>query len=420
MNSRSGVVRMAALLFFIPLAIAEAGLNFSGSFQTDSGTGATIRVVSPYGKLPPGGYAPFEVTIKNDADTSRTWRFNSNAKGRRMRTLSAWDFTVPPETTRSFRMLVPLPSLNGRGSSHLNLNLSGSGPGLHQANANGYVSLSHNATDFVGMSESLHIDYWGKLAQAVEKGNTKSSGLKLEGFEVDLDLLVPDWRSYAGLSELWMKTSEWRALSATVRSAIESWVLFGGTLLLVRDSQTPTPVLDFTGLGDVVFLEEGPTFLSDATAHLQQRDGSIASATAPAGDTWEALTRVFGPLQPPMFLVLVFVLLFGIAIGPINFFVLAPPGKRARLFWTTPVISLAATLLMFGFIVLLDGFGGSGVRTTLLISAPEQQQIALQQVQVARTGLLTSNGFVTPVPAFISQISLSSDNSSTRSEMSGD
>ena len=37
---------------------------------------------------------------------------------------------------------------------------------------------------------------------------------------------------------------------------------------------------------------------------------------------------------------------FGIIVGPVNLFVIARQGRRHRLFWTTPLISLIASLLL--------------------------------------------------------------------------
>ena len=83
--------------------------------------------------------------------------------------------------------------------------------------------------------------------------------------------------------------------------------------------------------------------------------------------------------------------LFGILVGPVNLFVLAKSGRRHRLFITTPLISLGASLLLILLIIFQDGFGGRGMRRVLMEVRPDAGQNAafLHQEQIARTGILT-------------------------------
>ncbi len=86
-------------------------------------------------------------------------------------------------------------------------------------------------------------------------------------------------------------------------------------------------------------------------------------------------------------------LLFALLVGPVNFFVFAPPGRRHRLFVTVPALSLLASLGLGAGIVLGDGFGGDGARRALVMLLPWENKAAVFQEQVARTGVLLGAGF---------------------------
>jgi hypothetical protein len=98
---------------------------------------------------------------------------------------------------------------------------------------------------------------------------------------------------------------------------------------------------------------------------------------------------------------------FGVLVGPVNLFYLAGPRQRHRLFWTTPLISVAGGALLVLLMVVQDGIGGSGARRVLAIMAPGQRKTALVQEQVSRTGVLLGSSFSIPEPVWITQVSLS-------------
>jgi hypothetical protein len=94
-------------------------------------------------------------------------------------------------------------------------------------------------------------------------------------------------------------------------------------------------------------------------------------------------------------LIILFVLIFGSIIGPVNLFWFAGGNRRARLFWTTPLISLIGTAVLIVMMVVQDGFGGSGARVSVGLVLPEQNQMIVVQQQLAKTGVLMSSSFDT-------------------------
>ena len=89
----------------------------------------------------------------------------------------------------------------------------------------------------------------------------------------------------------------------------------------------------------------------------------------------------------------VFLFMFAGIIAPINLFIFAPAGKRHRLFWTTPLISAAAAIVLAVFIVFQDGLGGSGRRVVLVAFVPGSNEAAVFQEQAFNTGFLPRRNF---------------------------
>ncbi|MCX6951392.1 MAG: hypothetical protein NTV51_04290 [Verrucomicrobia bacterium] len=89
----------------------------------------------------------------------------------------------------------------------------------------------------------------------------------------------------------------------------------------------------------------------------------------------------------------IFLVLFAVVIGPVNLYVFAPAAKRHRLFITTPLISLAAAIVLGLTIVGQDGTGGDGLRRALVVLVPGDNQAAVFQEQAAATGFLASQSF---------------------------
>jgi hypothetical protein len=76
--------------------------------------------------------------------------------------------------------------------------------------------------------------------------------------------------------------------------------------------------------------------------------------------------------------------------------VLAPPEKRYRLFFTVPLLSAGASLLLLGLIAFGDGLGGDGARNVLMLVPAGENRLSLFQEQIVRTRLLFQRSFELP------------------------
>ena len=92
-------------------------------------------------------------------------------------------------------------------------------------------------------------------------------------------------------------------------------------------------------------------------------------------------------------MILLAVVAFAITVGPVNFLVFASGVHRSRLFWTTPLIAVVATLLMGLFILISEGVGGRGKVFVALLTMADQKKSVLWQEQVSRTGVLFGTSF---------------------------
>lgn len=399
---------MRRLLLLLLSWLPAHAADYSSSFRPDPGFPATLEVRSPFESPPPGGFMPFEVTIRNEARIDRTWVFQSNCESRRERILGRFPCSVPAEETRTFRLLVPLLSLHQARNGHSNLSLQAEGPGIFDAGITLYNSVGHDSTGLVGLSGRQKAALEGDLRSRLENGVGSSGPRTLQVAALDLEALPEDWRAFTGFTVLCFTAAEWRELPAAARGAISTWVRFGGRLMLIADGPSEQAPLSAgaSGFGQIDVLGAGESPGPALARGIAEAEPLPLYGAAEGYPQRWSLAKPFGSVQPPLLAVLLFVVIFGVIIGPVNLYVLAPAGRRARLFWTTPLISLAASLLMLAFILLLDGFGGSGARAALLLSLPEERQLLVQQVQVSRTGLLLGNAFSLPTPSVLSELQL--------------
>jgi hypothetical protein len=258
--------------------------------------------------------------------------------------------------------------------------------------------------------------------KAGKGGSGYSSGESFAGSFLPVDLPA-DWRGYMGLDGLALTDEEWTALPPGVRTAIRHWMLLGGMLDLYHGGAAPVGVLQElkagpaepdpaggvlggmpVGAGRVrVFAWDGVVpgapamsrFFSGAGLSIRHVAAREAMLPGPPGNRpGSTLRDTLGVRSFAAWQVGVILLCFGILVGPVNLFYLAGPGRRHRLFVTTPLIALGASLVLIAVIFLQDGAGGKGQRAALLELFPDENLSTVRQYQISRTGVLFGGGFV--------------------------
>lgn len=392
-------LRVLSLLTALVLTATLRAESVLSSPQFTRGSGIEMTITNFYEDLPPAGFLPLRVEVKNGSRTAHTWRLNTTHSKHGLGAMNGiFSLPVDAESERTFDLLVPLAPDAGQSARYSNLRILVSGPAVSHG-----VSSAHSSgrgkppTAFLGMGESLSVTHWGPLKEALEKNGS----LSLDGTPLDTGFLPADWRGLAGFGLIIFSESEWRGIPPTQRGALLDWVSQGGRLVVFLAqpiASAEIPRAGTLGSGSVEHWPPGEDFLA------RTRTALAALPTAPGTDTLESYTwdwslaAEVGHPRPPQALIFVFVLLFAIIIGPLNFLWFAPAGNRHRLFWTTPLISVTASLLMGLFIVLGEGIGGTGHRFEVRMNLPEQKKTVSWQEQVSRTGVLASSGFVLTEP----------------------
>lgn len=411
---KSKPMRLCALLAVCcALAVAHARAEATGvpGINVDSHSGVEMKVTTSFEQLTPAGFATLQIYIRNSSGQPRTWTFdfNSSSTGED-RFHASRHLTVQNNAEQTFEVLVPLPASSNTSYAYImsNLQIAVSGYGI----VGGMAGLSSGGTsgrtltDFVLMSQLLNERSGGPLKKACT-----DKGSELVGGEFDPHYLPTDWRGYLGVGTLWITDSEYQGLDPVPRNAVREWVSQGGTLVICSTSQHQVTDFGFRddrpGYGHVRLIQWDGRELDPAMVmpFIVSREHSIAATLAGGYNSNWNLALPIGHAEFSGWFIMLFVIGFGLVIGPLNLFRFAKAGKRHRLFWTTPLISIAGSLLLAVVIYLQDGLGGNGRRMVLVQLMPGDNEAVIAQEQISRTGLLVSSGFNTEERIFISPIS---------------
>jgi hypothetical protein len=226
--------------------------------------------------------------------------------------------------------------------------------------------------------------------------------------------LPSDWLAFSGYDSLLMTDNDWTNVPAGSRNAILSWVNLGGQLIIhsiANATHASLGIPEDPGYGSVRITPQGSDLKIDEGATLDAVENGnpvrlrSTSIHSDFNSGW-ALQKHYGKQAFHYGMFIVVLIIFGILVGPVNLFVLAKSGSRHRLFITTPIISLAASLVLIALIIWQDGFGGNGMRRVLMEVRPDAGQNAafLHQEQFSRTGILASSKFTVDPACFFTAV----------------
>lgn len=429
----------ASLAALFPSA-ASAQLEIANQAFDDLGTRAEVRSV--FDPLPPTGCAPLRVVVTNATERDTTWDFDFESRDSQYQAnnshSSRFALPVPARRTGSAMFIVPLAVGYGQQSSvsYNNHNLRCSIASTAHA---GQEKMNHDprVTDYpaIAISKALADSSITKLNDEVEQKRKSSSrgggggGRSIFGSRFDVNELPEDWLGYSGFDYVLLSSPEWAVLKPGVKSALLQWARLGGQIHIYRTANDPVikgqpgsdPAADgqlslgaiksFNWNGkDLAAFEVASRYWGERrreTILVDGYTGHTSSGPHPAVKTpsW-GLLKDLGSRSFASWQVILFLLVFGILVGPVNLFVLAPAGKRHKLFFTTPLLSLAASGLMIVLILFQDGIGGTGRRLTVVNVEPQETAAYVTQEQASRTGVLLSAGFDLPAGALIEPLAL--------------
>jgi hypothetical protein len=429
---------LAALLFAAPLAAQDTLFQQ----QPDPKSNTRVEAVALFSRPSPGGFLPVRVTVVNAGEQDgsidlRGTANDGNYAGQGSEMTSTFKLDAPAGKSTRHDILVPCNTLlnfgYGRaGTINVNVTMSGSfGP-----NTGGVTANYSENQPAVLLSEPLYTPNASTLdAQLNAKVRSGYGGVNFAG-SFDPREMPEDWRAYSGYDGIGMTDADWGLLSPGARNAILRWNRLGGQLVIYAQSANSDlatlGVSNFGGgqksalrsFGNVSIIPAGASLSLSTTGadEMIDRFGSKdnlptlnSSIRSDYSSGWP-LQIEFGGERYNYMLFILILIGFGILVGPVNLFVFAKSGQRHRLFITTPVIALATSVLLVGLIIVIDGFGGRGMRIALMEVRPDdgENSAYIFQEQVSRTGVLFGGDFTIGEPAAISPVPLSSDSQWSR------
>lgn len=426
--------------FFIAAALFAAAAH--GQKNISDGTlgdmnGNSLELRSVFDPMPPSGYAPVRVVATNGGDRDSRWNFSFSSEARIFQMLnthgSEFQIIVPAHLTQSATFLVPLavaygsdPGGYGGNSHQLNIKLNSNSMGQrdfksHEARVHDFPAIAISKA----LADTNHARLKDEVERRMKTGKFSGAANKQFGSSYAPEDLPEDWRGLSGFDALMITMPEWLSLKPGQRLAVTQWVRLGGQLDVYASADgvasalgIPTDAQHQVSNGKAQVLpwngsNLGAQVTVDRYWDIDKREHALCSgysshsggSPATRKPQWGLLkslgTRSFASWQAIVFLVI-----FGILVGPVNLFVLAPQGKRHKLFFTTPLLSVGASLLMVAVFLLQDGIGGIGARLVVIHVVPEEAAAYITQEQASRAGMLLGSGFELKQPALIEPLAL--------------
>jgi hypothetical protein len=399
---------MRCLLLSFILALSASAQETMIREVFDPLTDTHVEVLALFSKPARSGYFPVRVKIANNLKNERRVYLDFKSQSNYtddLLTSSSFAFAAQGGKTVIADILVPLcPPRDGYGDQSITVKMSGSmGEATNSINGG-----QHEKQPAVLLSEALFTPNASTLDSAVKKSGSSSGRSGEFAAKFDPKQLPDEWLAFSGYDSILMTDRDWADIPPGARNAILSWLRLGGQLVIYSSSSATLETLGLPAQASfgTVTLRSIPSDLSMNAAEVvslvakNKTQPQHVSSRENFMSTWP-LQQAFGSQTFRYSLFVAVLVIFAILVGPVNLFVFAKSGQRHRLFITTPLISLAASLILIVLIIVQDGFGGNGLRRVLMEVRPESGINAayIHQEQFSRTGVLTNSNFTLDTPA---------------------
>ncbi len=426
----------------LPAVLAVVILGSSAQAQKSIGSSEedarSLKVRSVFDPMPPTGFAPLRVDAENKTDGFMRWDLASVSRTQRFRKDSehrgSMVLLTPPQSSQAGLFMAPMTvdydstgALGFVNQHEFSLGVDSTG---HSSRSFPEYHARTKSFPAIAISKSLASANLTRLEEEVESRSAKSkssprAGDAVFGSTFDPADLAEDWRGLSGFDGMMITWQEWQRLKPGQRQAVLQWVRLYGCLDVYAEAGSSV-----SGLGLPEGLDQGARQHSlgrverlvwdgrtlDAKAVVERHWGKAtrradlvsehaAVGSSPAVSGW-GLQNLLGRRSFSSWQVVVFLVVFGLLVGPVNLFLLAPAGRRHRLFVTTPLLSGGMSLVMLAVVVVQDGVGGTGVRMVLVDIEPAETAAYVTQEQVCRTGVLLGGEFETKLPVLIEPLAL--------------
>lgn len=449
-------MRASILLVLLGLMLsAPAALRGQSHFTglgMDSASGYEIEMFSLMNFFPKMGCLPVQVNIENRTARDAKWNLDFLLDGLSYNEFSSATFqtslTAKSGDKTRHVVLLPVHQIGGDQKKHrlrhLRIHCYLRGPGLKSPSCTLHLNSTsvHGSpgwtTAGVVFSRSLGVGFLDKLKNEFGKGQirgnypqTPLSLLRLGklsqkynrdmkrallSVHFDTDDFYNTHLAWSGVSGIWLQIKEWRNLTSQQRRALITWIHAGGSLFMAYENESgPLPELGLRTNQDSAELGWGTVTLVQmigSTLDLQKTGRQILNldmkpqypfTTDYHTESWGA-SAGFDKPRLNLWLVLGFSVAFCAIIGPANFFLWATLERRHRLIFSIPFLSVLFSVLLVAGIFLIDGFGGEGVRKSLVYLNAGQNRGWIFQESISRTTMLLGEDFEFPEDAQIHQI----------------
>jgi hypothetical protein len=226
--------------------------------------------------------------------------------------------------------------------------------------------------NFIGLADAFDLRQVKLLP--VELGLPPESYQPVDAEPVEM--WSSNWLGYTRYDGIVVTAAELTAMPAGVRSALWQYVETGGFLLVLGpvEPRGLSAVLEIKTDADgwkSISAGLGTCLIAPDDNYSKWRGGTfekLATQWKATHSLWEGGRRttidahqefpVVEDLGVPVKSLFALMFLFTLAIGPINFLVLTRMNRRIWLLWTTPAISLATCVAVFGFMIASEGWEG--------------------------------------------------------------
>ena len=406
MPPRSLFFLLAAIAAMLPSVAARGGEQI---FRHDyaGNTDTFVEIQSVFGAVAKQGSLPYRITIRNNTGRTRVWmiRFSEGNYGRRLNTGATFSIEVGDGAQAVREVTLPFaPAFLAY--DYRNLEITASASGL-PSESRTFGEQTPQSFPILAMSKALAQRSLSRLDDLVKNEN---SGNPHFAKTFDPGQLPSDWLGYTGLDGLILDEPAWKALTPAQRQALVAWVRLGGRVDLYGQNEIDPASLDLpiAAAGGT----DAGWALSLGSIHFHTWDGrevpenhlaffrNIPQGSQALEGEYDLKWKVFADFGTKEFnplLVFLLLLAFAILVAPVNLFYLAKPGRRHRLFVTTPIISVSTCLLIILIIFFIDGIGGAGRRVVLADLQPgeNENRLYVTQEQLSRTGVMITPGFTT-------------------------
>lgn len=244
------------------------------------------------------------------------------------------------------------------------------------------VLVSHRADVSLG---SAVADFIRKHANRGEVSTAALEEAILARSQVGIREWSEMWLAYTRFDGIVLTADDLADMSAGARAVMWQFVESGGTLLVLGNPELPktwTPIPVGGQFSDLQQYEAvfGVCLISRQTAidekWLIRNWGTFHSAVQATSQPllqvrslMEAHYQfpVVESIDVPVRALFIFMLLFAIAIGPLNFSLLNRAKKRIWALWTIPAISLVTCIAVFLFMLIVEGWQGHLRTMTLTV-----------------------------------------------------